>query len=103
MGAEAAKLVVMTSDELRALIRDELAKVAKPDEWMTADDVAQMLCVKRGSIPALVLREGLPCYRPGRTYTFKRAEVEEWLRERMNKPGARPRKKVVALVRGSRP
>lgn len=62
-----------------------------PDEWIGADEVAKMLGVKRSTIPSLVSRERLPCYRPGKAYTFRRSEVEAWLLERVNRPGARPR------------
>lgn len=101
--AEPAKmLVTLTTEDLRAIVREEVRAVSSiaPDEWMSSDDVARMLGVKRGTIPALVTREGLPCYRPGRGYTFRREEVTAWLRERTERPGARPRKKTLALVKG---
>jgi excisionase family DNA binding protein len=91
----------VTADELRAIIRSELAAAVKPpDEWMAADDVAKMLDVQRSTIPALVSREGLPCYRPGKGYTFRRSEVEAWILERSNRPGARPRGKLRVLRGG---
>lgn len=101
--AEPARTIVVTPDELRAIIRDELARAtpATPDEWMTSEEVAKMLGVKRTTLPALVTRERLPCYRPGKGYTFRRSEVEAWLVERASKPGSRSKGKL-RMLRGER-
>jgi len=96
-------VIVTTAEELRALIREELARAvpANADEWMSADDVAKMLDVKRSTIPALVTREGLPCYRPGKGYTFRRSEVEAWIRARPSRRTG-PRGSLSALPGGKR-
>lgn len=98
---EPAKTILMSAEELRAMIREELARAAPstPDEWMGPEEVAKMLNVKRGTIPALVSREALPCYRPGKSYTFRRPEVEAWILKRSTKPGAKPRGKL-RMLRG---
>ncbi len=88
-----SSVIVTTAEELRAIVAEAVRSVAapSPDEWMNADDVARMLGVKRSTIPALVSRESLPCYRPGKAYTFRRSEVEAWILERSNRPGSRRR------------
>lgn len=89
-------IAVVELDALRSIIREELRAVAsaapRSDEWMSADDVARMLGVARTTLPALVSRDGLPCYRPGKGYAFRRTEIEAWLLERRNRPGARRRR-----------
>jgi excisionase family DNA binding protein len=97
-------VIVTTEEALRSLIREEVARAvpANADEWMAADDVAKMLGVKRGTIPALVSREALPCYRPGKGYTFRRSEVEAWLVARTNKPGARPSRGTLSALPGGK-
>lgn len=77
-------LVVLTRSQLDALLDAAIdrAKAVTHDEWMTADDVAKMLDVQRASIPHVVKHQGLPCYRPGKGYTFRRSEVIAWLEAR---------------------
>jgi excisionase family DNA binding protein len=98
---EPAKMVFVSFDDFRAAIREEVRHLAPAtlDEWMTSDEVAKWLGVKRSTLPSLVTREKLPCYRPGKSYTFKRSEVEAWLMERCNRPGAKPRGRLRDLRR----
>lgn len=87
------RIVTIPVDELQQLVRDAVrAELAEQrpaeDEWMDAEAVAKMLSVERTTVPTLCRRDGLPHYRPGRTYTFRRSEVLAWLQERSKRPGS---------------
>jgi excisionase family DNA binding protein len=89
-------VIVTTPEQLRAIVAAAVADAMRKlgghvDDWMTADECAALLDVARTTLPSLVSRESLPCYRPGKGYTFRRSEVEAWLLERRNRPGARTR------------
>jgi len=86
----APALVVITVDELRQVVREELAalldaKDRNASEWLTADDVAQMLGYRRAYVTELARRHGLPCHQPngprGRRL-FRRGEIEAWALQR---------------------
>lgn len=105
-----ARVVVVTADELRQLVREavraELA--ARPnvdDDWIDQRTVARMLCVKPATIPGYVKREGLPAHRGGRFYTFRRSEVIAWMEARPLRPRSHARRHgaTVRLLRGGKP
>jgi excisionase family DNA binding protein len=83
-------LVVLTVDELRQVVREELAalldaKDQNASEWLTTDDVAKVLGYRRAYVTELARRHGLPCHQPtgprGRRM-FRRSEVEAWAQQR---------------------
>ena len=86
----APALVVITVDELRQVVREELAalldsKDRNASEWLTADDVARLLGYRRAYVTELARRHGLPCHQPsgprGRRM-FRRGEIEAWALQR---------------------
>jgi excisionase family DNA binding protein len=79
------KMVLLTEEELRALIREELKGVTPnetPNEILDRDEAAKMLAMhpkvltrraRKGEIPALRL--------PGvKSWRFRRSELESWLK-----------------------
>lgn len=100
-------LVVMTEEQLRTIVRDEVRTAlrespATSGDWVQADEVAAWLGVKRETLRTLVKRDGLPVHRAGKAYVFKRAEVEEWIEQRVQKAGAHARRHGASLraIRG---
>lgn len=104
MGEAAVRIVTLTESELRNVIREELRQgqpAPSASDWMTSQEVASMLNVARSTIPALVSRDLLPCYRPGKKgYAFLRSEVDAWLRERAHRPRAKTKTKRLARGQG---
>lgn len=83
-----ALAVTLTVAELRdvvdAAVDAALARrsASSSGDWIDGDTVASMCSVKRSTLPYLVKHAGLPHYRVGRLYTFRRSEVESWLEKR---------------------
>jgi excisionase family DNA binding protein len=77
------QIVVMSPSELRDLIREVVRSeiVGKHDadgEWLTKEQVAELLGYRPRYIGELVRRRGLPCHPIGRKLRFKRSEVRAW-------------------------
>lgn len=85
--SEAARVVMMTPDELEQLVRKavraELAPVPPPDgepEYLSAKVAAKILGCATRNVHYLVKTGGLPHYKTGRTLRFRRVEIEAWVR-----------------------
>jgi len=84
-----ALLVTLTVSQLRALIAIEVCAameraVAPRGDWMTKEEVAEMVGYEPSYISELVRRRGLPAHQRGgrgSRHMFKRAEVEDWIRK----------------------
>ncbi len=100
-----AAVIVTTPEQLRALIREEVAAALRSvqpaqAEYLDLAGVAELLDVTTTTVRAYVRREGLPVHRIGaRTLRFSRAEVEAWLVERASKPGGRAGAVRATIVR----
>ena len=90
--------VVLTKEDLDAMLVAAAERGAKlaldarghADEWLDQAQAAEVLGVKRSTIPLLVKRDGLPCSRLGRLYRFKRAELDVWLARRRGEDAPAP-------------
>lgn len=60
------------------------------DRWMSVDDVAAYLGIRRGTVYKWVERLGLPARKVGRLLKFRRPEVDEWV-ERRSAGARKPR------------
>jgi excisionase family DNA binding protein len=52
--------------------------VAEP--WLSADDIAAHLGVKKDTIYAWIAAKGMPAHKLGRLWKFQANEVDEWVR-----------------------
>jgi excisionase family DNA binding protein len=50
------------------------------EPWVSVEQIAEHLGVKRDSIYRWIDRKGLPAHRVGRLWKFKVSEVDEWVR-----------------------
>lgn len=105
--ADPIRVVTISVEELERRIEDAVRRAlegAPRSEWLTPDQAAELLGVARSSLKVLVRRDGLPTHRAGRSYRFKRGEVETWLEGRASQPGGHSRRHGATLlrVRGSR-
>jgi excisionase family DNA binding protein len=57
---------------------------AGAEEIMTRAEVAQLLRCSEPHVSALVERDGLPAFRLGKLWRFKRSEVLAWCERRTN-------------------
>lgn len=79
----ARRLIDLDESELRAIVREEVARLAKvePVEWLDVDGVCALTGYSRAYVNGLCRGEHpIPHVGSGRRRRFRRAEVEAWLR-----------------------
>jgi excisionase family DNA binding protein len=54
--------------------------MAMDGRWMSVDEVAEYLGVSKDSVYAWLTSKGMPGYRVGRFWKFKRDDVDAWVR-----------------------
>jgi excisionase family DNA binding protein len=54
---------------------------ALDDRWLSVDEVAEYLGVSKDTVYAWVTHKGMPGYKVGRFWKFKRDDVDAWVRE----------------------
>lgn len=78
-------LVVIDPAELATLIEDAVTRAldrrAAPDAgaWLDVRTVAALLGVHRDTASRMARFNEIPSYRVGRSYRFKRDEIEAWI------------------------
>jgi excisionase family DNA binding protein len=64
------------------------------DRWLSVEEIAAHLGVKRDTIYKWVERSRLPAHKAGRLWKFRRTEVDDWVfKQRSGAPGS-PREKL---------
>lgn len=61
------------------------------DRWLSVDEIAEHLGIKRETVYLWIDNKALPAHRMGRLWKFQQAEVDEWVRSGHAAP-AGPRK-----------
>jgi DNA binding domain, excisionase family len=51
------------------------------DRWLSVDEVAAYLGIKRNTIYRWIVEKGMPAHRVGRLWKFQRSEVDAWVKE----------------------
>lgn len=76
------------ADEVGAVAIRESGLMRKadlpPDEILTRSEVAQLLRCSEPHVTALIERDGLPAFRLGKLWRFRRSEVLAWCERRTN-------------------
>jgi excisionase family DNA binding protein len=96
-------MMLLSEKDLRRIVgeavRAELANAnhQPTSEYLTAEQVGEMLGVHSRSVAKYVQREGLPAVRAGAHYRFRREAVIAWLEERSVKSGAHVTRHVERL------
>ncbi len=49
------------------------------DRWLSVDEIAEHLGVKRDTVYKLISERQMPGHKIGRLWKFKQAEVDEWV------------------------
>jgi excisionase family DNA binding protein len=49
------------------------------DRWLSVDEIAAYLGVKRDTVYRWITRKSLPGHRLGRLWKFRKHEVDEWV------------------------
>ncbi len=49
------------------------------DRWLSVDEIAEYLGVKRDTIYRWINDKGMPAHKIGRLWKFKKIQVDEWV------------------------
>lgn len=49
------------------------------DRWLSVDDIAAYLGIKRDTVYKWIDRRDMPAHKLGRLWKFKKEEVDEWI------------------------
>ena len=58
------------------------------EPWVSVDEIAQHLGVRKDSVYRWIERKGLPARKVGKLWKFKLSEVDEWVRKGAASPAA---------------
>jgi excisionase family DNA binding protein len=61
------------------------------DRWLSVDEIAEYLGVKRDTVYKWIDRKGMPAHKAGRLWKFKKAEVDTWVRNGNRRSDAKDR------------
>lgn len=50
------------------------------DRWLSVDEIVEYMGVTRDTIYKWISEKNMPAHRIGRPWKFKKAEVDEWVR-----------------------
>ena len=79
-GGDPARLSNLnTPPERRRSDREKLV-LAIEDRWLSVDEIAAHLGVKRDTVYTWIGERQMPAHKVGRLWKFQRAEVDEWVR-----------------------
>lgn len=84
--------VVLRREELEELLDRAIRRgreLGTGPEWLTADQVADRLGVKRETVVTYARRDGLPHTYAGRSLMVRRDQLDRWLEERGTRDKAR--------------
>lgn len=61
------------------MAKAEGRRMMNRDRWLSVDEIAEHLGVKRDTVYAWIRDKALPSHRVGRLWKFKRAAVDRWV------------------------
>jgi uncharacterized protein len=74
------------------------------DRWLSVDDVAVYLGIRRGTVYKWVERLGLPARKVGRLLKFRRPEIDDWVEKRsVQAKGPRQSHRLLEQLRAAVP
>jgi excisionase family DNA binding protein len=50
------------------------------DRWLSVDEIAAYLGVKRDTVYKWIDRKSMPAHKAGRLWKFRKDEIDEWVR-----------------------
>jgi len=56
-----------------------LMKIPLSERWLSVDEIAEYLGIKRDTVYKWITVKGLPAHRVGRYWKFRKAEVDSWV------------------------
>ena len=71
--------ILLYSDVLDKAM-DSLPIFAVPDRWLSVDELAGYLGIKRDTVYKWITRRSMPAHKVGRLWKFKKDEIDSWVR-----------------------
>jgi excisionase family DNA binding protein len=59
---------------------NNLPSSSVPERWLSVDELAEYLGIKRDTVYKWIDRRGLPAHKAGRLWKFRRDEVDAWVK-----------------------
>jgi len=56
-------------------------EIKMEDRWLSVDEIGAYLGIKRDTVYKWIKEKEMPASKMGRLWKFKKAEVEEWVRQ----------------------
>jgi excisionase family DNA binding protein len=50
------------------------------DRWLSVDEIAGYLGIKRDTVYKWITEKHMPCHRVGRLWKFRKEEIDEWVK-----------------------
>jgi excisionase family DNA binding protein len=57
------------------------------DRWLSVDEIASYLGVKRDTVYKWINRQNMPAHKVGRLWKFRRDEIDEWVLSKSDRSG----------------
>ena len=51
------------------------------DRWLSVDEIASYMGIKRDTVYKWIDRRNMPAYKMGRLWKFRKEEIDEWVRQ----------------------
>jgi excisionase family DNA binding protein len=51
------------------------------ERWLSVEEIAKHLGIKRDTVYKWIKRKGLPAHKVGRLWKFQRSEIDDWVRQ----------------------
>lgn len=64
----------------KSILPDKTERIME-DRWLSVDEIAVYLGVKRDTIYKWISEKEMPAHRLGRLWKFRRDEVDDWVRD----------------------
>lgn len=61
-------------------VMDSFPVFPLPDRWLSVDDLAGYLGIKRDTVYKWITRRSMPAHKVGRLWKFKKDEIDSWVR-----------------------
>jgi excisionase family DNA binding protein len=65
---------------LRSYVRSCKMKTVAEDRWLSVEEIADYLGIKRDTVYKWIDRKKMPAHKMGSLWKFKRDEVDDWVR-----------------------
>jgi len=63
-----------------SLLKQQVGEILMNDRWLSVDEIAAYLGIKRETIYKWLAEKNMPAHRVGRLWKFRKKEIDEWVK-----------------------